>query len=61
MAKWVIVSAAWDRASDNGQDGGAAVWSALGSWPEQEDQLGLRLPLVCVKPNFRFWTWDQDS
>lgn len=44
--------------ADDGQDGGAVVWCALGSWPEQEEQVGLGLLIVCVKP---YSTWDGDS
>lgn len=54
VANWVIVPVAWDGAADNGQDGGAELWSALGSWPEQEDQLGLGLPLCVSSPTFEF-------
>lgn len=54
VANWVTVPVAWDGAADNGQDGGAELWSALGSRPAQEDQLGLGLPLCVSSPTFEF-------
>lgn len=50
-ASWVIVSAGRGPTDDD-QYGGSLVWSAPGSWPEREDQLGCRLPLMCVELNF---------
>lgn len=46
VANWVTVPVAWDGAADNGQDGGAERWSALGSWPERRISWASGCPFV---------------
>lgn len=51
VASRVIVSAGRGP-TDNGQYGGSVGQSAPRSWPAKEDQLGCRLPRMCVELNF---------
>lgn len=51
VANWVLVSAGRGP-TDDGKYGGPLIWSAPGGWPERGDQLGCRLPLICVELNF---------